>query len=420
MELHKKRLSTSSLVGTWPHRNSNNNHENPINQFENLLHPEDRSSHSRSSPHHRRSPLHHRKSPPKNTPAHFQYLQNYHRNNAKFEVQSSSQTNSKKRMHLIEKNQQAFYEALLTQNLLNHSVSPQPTSRSPSGTKRSHAEAISEHEFPDFCFGSELRQRLSDPVLPKVAEKKKCKDQLKNDCLPMSYIEKCARYLLANAHEQNQSVKSELKEMHLHDPFPPQANDGTGSLANNRRDFDSPSVHLQSDAPLDLCTSPKNSNPNSPNRLPPEQQQISLELDPQKCSDNKAIEKEECKCKSPELRLIEHPKEEASVTTEIGGKIAQRRLTGRKSLDRKPCPIDLSCSTRTDNEIDGYPSSLLAQFPGLRATAQANDGRSLNTPDLVVRKTPSDTTTTFFPNSTAMTPSMVRVATLAVERSQCF
>nr|CAB3242113.1 ELK protein [Phallusia mammillata] len=176
---------------------------------------------------------------------------------------------------------------------------------------------------------------------------------------------------------------------------------------------------IQSDAPLDLCTSPKNSNspPDSPRitTSPPirESPPLHTSMTPILRSPARpnAAEEEDAstsshspKRKSPELIPAPEQQEE-EVKPESKPSLPHRRLTGKKSLDRKPSPIDLSKSTRTDVDEEGISSALFAQFPGLRGAYFSHDGRSINTPDAVSRKTPSDLTGSFFPSSAVMTPS---------------
>jgi len=179
-----------------------------------------------------------------------------------------------------------------------------------------------------------------------------------------------------------------------------------------------------SEAPLDLCTSPKSSNSSPPSPRPTHSPlrgspAVHASMTPILRSPVQETDeahhatpleaKEDLKRKSPELLPAPEQQEGEPKPNTDNANPAHKRLTGKKSIDRKPSPIDLSKSTRTDADDEGISSAMFAQFAGLRGSSLLSyDGRSINTPDAVSRKTPSDTTAAFFP-SAVMTPSpMVR------------
>uniref|UniRef100_H2YWC2 ETS domain-containing protein n=1 Tax=Ciona savignyi TaxID=51511 RepID=H2YWC2_CIOSA len=155
------------------------------------------------------------------------------------------------------------------------------------------------------------------------------------------------------------------------------------------------------EAPLNLCTSPKTSNstPGSPRSLSGFQTaQVKDEIGTEE------------KRNSPELLPAPEQREEEDI--ENATKVDQAktpvkaRLTGKRSIDRKPSPIDLSKPTRSEDDdyMEGI-STLYAQFPGIRGSSLLSHDGKINTPDAVSRKTPSDTNAMFFPTAVAMTPS---------------
>ena len=111
----------------------------------------------------------------------------------------------------------------------------------------------------------------------------------------------------------------------------------------------------------------------------------------------------EANSKSPKLTLSfeEKQKPEPLPNTRIDD--AQKR-TGRKSIDKKPSPIDLS-GFSTNFEPNPNPWHNASGMKGANPSLLTYDGRTINTPDLVSRKTPSDANTTFFPPHFSMTPS---------------
>ena len=314
---------------------------------------------------------------------------------------------------LIKQNKKALEDAILarTSRLANGSralVHPLPSG----GHKRTYEEAITEpsaYERGHFRTGA-LPQQKHESFMPKRSnlDPKRLKEELRSSISPLSYQEKCSKYL-ATMQERSPPLHHDQDTPNFslsdHEPFP------TSTIANNPRLEDPPEI---SDVPLDLCTSPKNSNLDSPGSKSPTLAHASDAETLEQNRKKKVIEEaDDVKRKSPELFLAAEQKsndgqEDEENNSEV--KTPFKRLTGRKSIDRKPSPIDLSRSTRTDidGEADGFHASLLSQFPSLRGISSSFascDGRSINTPDVVGRKTPSDTTASFFPSSMVMTPS---------------
>ena len=392
---------------TW-HQYSNNNNNRRKNYYpisgENNDHFVKEHSRFNHSP-----TQQHRKNSSRGTPAHLQYLQRYHRGELKY-----SDSSIKEQEKLIRQNNQALEDALLVQSGLSLgllSSSPQTSSGS---RKRRYGEAISNQ---DIAF-REIAKLSSSPCTldlphPRRSEHdmKRVKKELHTDDSPLTFQEKCSMYL----ETIRGSSKTEKKN-----PVCSQSNltSDVNELAsvdfmNKNKDIGTElDARDISDTPLDLCTSPKNSISGSPCRQSSHHNQQSPINLLMQSHDETEIRPPDCRSgtkdrESPVLVLAtDSPASDCQDKVE---KKPERPLTGRKSIDRKPSPIDLSRSTRSEElEKDGFAPSLLAQFPGLRAGGSSlvsYDGRTINTPDVVGKKSPSDTNNSFFPSSMVMTPS---------------
>ena len=109
---------------------------------------------------------------------------------------------------------------------------------------------------------------------------------------------------------------------------------------------------------------------------------------------------------SPKLLLSFEEKQKTGLSRSEEERVSEtvRKETGRKSMDKKPSPIDLSAFT-TNSETNQNPWPNISAIKGTHSSLLACDGRTINTPDLVSRKTPSDNNTTFFSQNFPMTPS---------------
>lgn len=309
-------------------------------------------------------------------------------------------------------------EALLTQSGLPISALPSSSHGSTGSRKRTYGQAISSPTITsrENSFAKMSSINNFDPSLRRSdQDSKRGKEEPRSSDSPLTFQEKCSMYL--------ETIRGSSKPEKKHSNFLQPSIEGNElrgeELLNKSKILDS-SLDTQgiSDAPLDLCTSPKNSFSNSPHRQSPlhhRQSPINLlmqghdETNKNLSSDSRTDTKIRS---SPVLRLAtESPPSDRDDKPKVEKK-PDRKLTGRKSIDRKPSPIDLSRSTRSEElERDGFPPSLLAQFPGLRAGGSSlvsYDGRTINTPDALGKKSPSDSNN-FFPSSMVMTPSpMVR------------
>lgn len=174
------------------------------------------------------------------------------------------------------------------------------------------------------------------------------------------------------------------------------------SALNNVLPLQIPQINCEK--PLNLCTSPRSST-SSPKSTT---SNISA---PQ--GTKRAASRSRSSSKSPLTveRTQPSPKHQISSTVhptddpDERSFYKRRKIAGRKSIDNKPSPIDLSRSNRSGDETEEGGEHLRFRAGLLGNVSHLYDGRSINTPDAVSKKTPSDTTTSFFPAPILMTPS---------------
>lgn len=162
--------------------------------------------------------------------------------------------------------------------------------------------------------------------------------------------------------------------------------------------------------PLNLCTSPRSSASSPKSTTSPRSSPVPI-LNRKRKSGSVNGSRPNSRPNSVSPLTIERTsspqlKESPAIakTIETTKKI-KRNMTGKKSIDRKPSPIDLSRAKRSGEEGEDF--GVLPRFhAGLLGNLSLfPDGRSINTPDAVSRKTPSDTTGSFFAGPALMTPS---------------
>ncbi|XP_039262540.2 uncharacterized protein LOC120338695 isoform X1 [Styela clava] len=165
----------------------------------------------------------------------------------------------------------------------------------------------------------------------------------------------------------------------------------------------------QGEKPLNLCTSPR-SSASSPKSTTSSRNSPVPNFNRKRKADSLNGSRPNSRPNSVSPLTIERttssPQLEKSITkTNEGTNKIRRNISGKKSIDRKPSPIDLSRAKRSGEDGDDF--GMLPRFhAGLLGNVSLfPDGRSINTPDAVSRKTPSDTTGSFFSGPALMTPS---------------
>nr|NP_001116439.1 Elk protein [Ciona intestinalis]BAE06397.1 transcription factor protein [Ciona intestinalis] len=398
----------------WDRHNSNNNHRSNTHSYRQQQH-NDKYKHDRLSPPYPTQFHKSRKSPPKDTVSQYQqYLQQYEKD---YSLSMSHHRFKEQPEHtpeeLINHNKKALAEAFMAR--APQINKPRPRSPYSSGQKRRYPgedDVMDVRRRDPSLFCSRLEQddipaSSNRSSIELKRPKMECSDISSNAFPFADNFSSYSRELVGKSpplprpfDERNEHAESTLAMlMNGHNSAPIENTSNTNTLKRNSLN----------EAPLDLCTSPKASNspPGSPRALSP-----MLKHSPPVSSMDGDTSRTEEKRKSPELLPAPEQREDEELekTKQDSGPVTpqKRRLTGKKSIDRKPSPIDLSKPTRTeaDDYMDGISSALYAQFPGIRGSSLlSHDGKSINTPDAVSRKTPSDTNATFFPTSVIMTPS---------------
>ncbi|CAK8689571.1 uncharacterized protein LOC143459272 [Clavelina lepadiformis] len=435
---YNENLSSS---GTWDRHNSNNNHRQsfcPSNRSYQQDQQQAQQSGSEKLKRHQLSPTYHsgsRQSPQRDAEALLFLQQHYQEQDMRRGPDFSYPRHKLTQEDLIKRNKKALADALLARapNYLANTA-PRSPSMLPmlSGQKRKYDDILTEHPTSscrreDAVSKSSFEKVHSKVELSDAVKLQKPKEEVNHTS---SFPDGYAKYRAIGLRKCSPSEDAKpISPVALRGSRSSPVNNEESALAliMNGEHSNVVSKNLSTkkdtstDAPLDLCTSPKGSggsllsSPRSENSSPVSphsSMDILLRMPKVDCQAERseiAREKEKTKSKSPEL--IPAPEQREALEKENRaetGSIKHRRLTGKKSIDRKPSPIDLSRSTRTDNDndFDVMSSTLFQQFPGLRnGSLLAYDGKSINTPDAVCRKTPSDTTASFFPSSMVMTPS---------------